>query len=540
MNARRLDELLQRYIDSRLTTAEHVELERELLNSHEARREFWRQLQFEGQIHEVVEAQQVRDWMTSGEQAASGRPLAAAPYRRRWLVPLVAWAVSVTVAFALGFGLWPRSVPEGTSAGIAILTAGVDVQWTPGQPALEPGAILPPGRLQLESGLIGVEFYGGARAIIQGPADVELLGFDQVRCRTGRLRVQVSSPAQGFRVTGSTWEIVDQGSEFGLAIGPGSRPELHVFAGRVAITQRADPASRLLRRDLAAGQAIRVDEGGFAALPAQPALFAGASELDVRQRERTHMRYMAWRETSQALRRDPRLIFYYDFEPPARTERLLPNLSIMHGAALDGTPVGARWAEGRWSGKNALEFRESGDRVRTNVPGEYDALTFVTWLRVDSFDTQFSGIFLTDGFVKGAVHWQFHQGRLRLGLGGDRNNRGRIGTEYDVETLEPAALLGRWRQLAVSIDMVGREIVHYIDGRPVKRVAIAKPNKLILGPAELGNWGLPDGTGSAPIRNFKGRMDEFMLFNAALSESEIAGLYEQGRPWLATLAGFAR
>ena len=540
MSTSRLDELLQSYIDARLTAAEREELERELLAAPEARREFWRQLQFEGQIQEVVEAQQVQDWMTAGERAAAASGTASTPERPRSWVPVFAWAASVAVAFALGFGLWPRPQEEGTSAGIAIFTAGVDVRWAADATPLEPGAILPPGRLRLDSGLIGLEFYGGARAVVQGPADLDLLGFDQLHCREGRLRVQVSTRARGFRVSCPALDLVDLGTEFGLDVGAPGRTELHVFDGRVVVAATRDPAPPVARLELAAGEAIRVDEGGLATLVAQPSRFAGTGELDVRLRERTRTRHAAWQETSLALRRDPRLVLYYDFEPASRNQRVLSNHSLAHGETLDGTAVGARWSEGRWPGKTALEFREPGDRVRTFVPGEYDTLTFVTWLRVDALDTLFSGIFLTDGFVKGAVHWQFHAGRLRLGLGGDRNARGRIGTEYDVEAVDPAVLLGRWRQVAVSIDMVGREIVHYLDGKPVKRAAITKPNKLVLGQAELGNWGLPDDTGSAPIRNFNGRMDEFMLFNAVLSEGEIAALYEQGRHWPPTLAGFVR
>ena len=52
MTPERLEDLLQRYIDARLTPAERNELEEELLSSAESRRVFWTHLQFEGAIHE--------------------------------------------------------------------------------------------------------------------------------------------------------------------------------------------------------------------------------------------------------------------------------------------------------------------------------------------------------------------------------------------------------------------------------------------------------------------------------------------------------
>jgi len=48
MKPDRLEELLQRYIDRRLTPPERVELEQELLSSPAARRVFWQQLHLEG------------------------------------------------------------------------------------------------------------------------------------------------------------------------------------------------------------------------------------------------------------------------------------------------------------------------------------------------------------------------------------------------------------------------------------------------------------------------------------------------------------
>lgn len=541
MTPQRLDDLLQRYIDLRLTGAERDELENELLASPEARRVFWAHLQFEGALQETVDAQQHGQWVANAEKGA----VADERLTQRQIVQArrLAWWLGVAASIALVVGitlfLRPVSKPENTSEGVAILTGTVEVNWAEGQGSLEPGAILPRGPLRIRSGLVGLEFYGGARVTLQGPADVDLSHVDQVFCRQGKLRVQVSDRARGFRVSSPKLDLVDLGSEFGVGIGPDGQTELHVFTGTVKIAQVRGADAVDVAHELETGQGLRIDDRGVSRIAAQAGLFAGQMELNARIVEQTRTRYLAWREASAALRRDPRLVLYYDFDPANRMDRILTNRSAAPGESLDGTVVGATWTEGRWPGKTALDFREPGDRVRIYVPGNFDALTLVAWLRVDSFDTKFSGIMLTDGFVPGAIHWQFYGGRLRLGLTADRNARGRIGTEYDVEAIEPAALLGRWRQVAVVIDTAKREVVHYLDGRPVKRATMLKPHVLSPGKAELGNWGLPDDSGSPPIRNFNGRMDEFMLFNQALSDAEIAVLFDQGRPWPGAVAGLS-
>jgi anti-sigma factor RsiW len=538
MKSSRLEALLQAYIDARLTPDERAELEAELLRSVEARRRFWDEMRFEGQLQEVVEVQQVRGWLTNGERETRARGLSPATpgHRWRWLAAGIAAAVLLAVLLR---SPWREEPAEETSSGVAILTASIGVAWADGQPEPEPGDIVPPGPLRLSAGLVGLEFYGGARVTIEGPAEVELRAFDELFCRRGKLRVQVSDRARGFKVTSPRLDVVDLGTEFGLEIDGRSRAELHVFAGKVEVAQVRGTSSPG-QRELTTGQGLRLDDRGVQAIPVQPARFAGQDELNARLAEQTRSRHAAWREASEALRRDPRLILYYDFEPASREERVLVNRSSPSGESLDGSIVGARWCEGRWAGKAALEFRDAGDRVRTLVPGEHDTLTLVAWLRADAFETMYSGILLTDGFVKGAVHWQFCNGRIRLGVGGERKVRGRIGLEYDAGSVEPASLLGRWRQVVVVIDNGRREIVHYVDGRVVQRTPISQPTRMKLGPAELGNWGLYDNSGSAPIRNFRGRMDEFLVFNQALTDAEIAQLYEQGRPWPAGFASATR
>jgi hypothetical protein len=75
--------------------------------------------------------------------------------------------------------------------------------------------------------------------------------------------------------------------------------------------------------------------------------------------------------------------------------------------------------------------------------------------------------------------------------------------------------------------------VQYMDGRELSREINerhAPDRPVVIGPSELGNWGLPTQNHRFPIRNLNGSLDEFALYRAALAPAEIHALYEAGKP----------
>ena len=94
------------------------------------------------------------------------QPAAPVIARRRWKpLPLLAAAAAVVVAALL---LIPSRPPEPTSSyeGCAVLTRALDAAWE--DPAPAPGSVLPKRRLALKSGSVQVEFFSGARVILEG------------------------------------------------------------------------------------------------------------------------------------------------------------------------------------------------------------------------------------------------------------------------------------------------------------------------------------------------------------------------------------
>jgi hypothetical protein len=190
--------------------------------------------------------------------------------------------------------------------------------------------------------------------------------------------------------------------------------------------------------------------------------------------------------------------------------------------------VGCAWATGRWPGKQGLQFKRVSDRVRLHVPGEFDALTLMTWVRVDALPNRYSSLMMTDGWDEGAPHWHIRQdGKVSLvvkGPGGPTST-----AHYFTSVIFSPERVGQWTHLAVVYDRDGGEVTHYVDGRPVKQTPLKLDVPLRIGDAEIGNWN-PLYRSDYPVRHFCGCMDEFLLFSRALDGQEIGRLYTQGRP----------
>src|SRR5437773_7711505 len=103
-----------------------------------------------------------------------------------------------------------------TSSAVAMLARAVDPRWGGKSAPLRVGSALEPGWLRLESGLAQVVFYSGARVVIEGPTDLQLVSPAEAVCPAGRLLAEVPHAARGFHVKTSQINVVDRGTTFGI------------------------------------------------------------------------------------------------------------------------------------------------------------------------------------------------------------------------------------------------------------------------------------------------------------------------------------
>ena len=455
------------------------------------------------------------------------------PSRRKLGTQQTKWVLALAACIALvatgWFALrWSRQNDRtgATSKAVAMLNRVVDAQWNANTEAPRLGAPLEPGRLRLKSGLVQIVFYSGARVVIEGPAEFQIVSPNEAAFRNGRLTAEVPPQARGFRVGTPQMNVTDLGTSFGLDV-KDRRTELQVFKGSVEFQASAGAAKQNLKEGAGA---VAESSRPLKLIAADPKAFASLFELQIKSSAAEVLRHKQWRSGSSRLDEDPSLLVHFDFEQTDTSEWRLRNTSARKDAAADGTIVGCQWTEGRWPDKHALEFRSVNDRVRLDVPGDYESLTLAAWARVQGLDRQINSLFMSDGFEAGTVHWSVrHDGVLALTAIGSEPRDHQICISPPALTLNQ---FGLWVHLAVVIDGGGKQVVHYLNGVPASEHALTIKPPFRVGVAELGNWNAKGFPKNDPfmIRNFGGAMDEFCLFNRALKAEEIRALYSSGKP----------
>ena len=446
---------------------------------------------------------------------------------------LLRWIVALAACVALLASGWWLVVPsrsrerEGTtSMAVAMLNQVVEAKWNTAGEAPRLGAPLEPGRLRLESGFAQIVFYSGARVAIEGPAELQLISSGHASCRQGRLTAEVPSQARGFRVDTPQGTVTDLGTSFGLNV-EDRRTELHVFKGSVDLQAASNPTNQNF---LAGSGAVLEDSRAPRLIPADRAEFATLFDLQAKSLAAEALRFDEWRAASDRLNSDPSLLVHFDFANGQPSRWQLRNVSKRGIEMSEATVVGCHWAEGRWPEKRALDFQNESDRVRLNVPGEFDALTLAAWVRVQGLDRELNSLFMCDGFGAGSMHWLVrNDGVLSLTI------VGREAGNYQIVTSPPVLRLdkfGMWLHLAVVLDGRTGRVMHYLNGQPVSETELKIKPPYRIGAAELGNWNAKGFPKNDPfmIRNFSGAMDEFCLFSRALNPREIHALYAEGRP----------
>jgi ferric-dicitrate binding protein FerR (iron transport regulator) len=484
------------------------------------------------------------DSLLQWEQPVAGvaepRP-AAAPSRgsRRWYA--VAAIAATAAAILVGVVFWPRPKSgsprddlaeqqsvEPTDNTVALLVHTSGAVWGDSSVPTQPGSPLPPGRLRLESGVARLEFYCGASVIIEGPADFSLLSRTRASCAEGRLRATIPAHAQGFTIETPNIDLVDRGTEFGLRVGAGDPTEIHVFKGKVELYGAGAAGKEPLRQSLTGGQGVRIAAGGAAdPIPTDSSAFITPQKLDTRIAAETARRRDEWAATLEQWRRDPALRAHYSFQDAPSTSRTLVDRAGRF-AGSDGAIVGAAWASGRWPGRQALEFRRVSDRVRLDIPGEFESLTLATWVRFDGLPNKNNSLLMADGWEPGEIHWQVGgDGTAILGVQSSPKSRG---AHYHGYAAVTPGRFGHWMHLAVVYDGAGRVVRHYVDGRPISEQPTEFNIPLRIDEAEIGNWNIAEHRNNTPIRFLNGALDDLMLFARPLDGEEIHRLYEQGRP----------
>ena len=366
-------------------------------------------------------------------------------------------------------------------------------------------------RYSLTSGMVTIKFRNGVKMTVRGPAEFEIVNEFRVILSRGQARAFAPESGYGFTIETPEADIVDLGTEFGVAVDPESgESRVQVFDGRVDVKERKSKAALA---SLEFGEAARIHRGSVEAINApKPDTFPTPADLAVAR----------WRRLDRDLRKDKDVLIYYRFNRSPDNDRILIDESE-HSASIDGKIVGARWVTGRWKGKGALLFDQPGDCVEFEIPGELPHFTFSFWLNVDRLDYGLTPIINSAGWEEGDFHLQYSR------------SQGTVFAAVYPSSLKsaPASLLatGKWVHLVAVVDIEAKTAVTWINGRLGVRSEL--PDEAISRPGfcRLGGWKDEDMTKRLRRdREFRGRIDEVVLWRRALTHKEIRRLAARGRP----------
>ena len=371
-----------------------------------------------------------------------------------------------------------------------------------------------PGEYELESGTVHLRYVNGADLVVEGPARFEIRDAFRTDLRSGRARAIVPPAAHGFTLVAREVAYEDVGTEFGLSVdGITGESRMHVFDGQVNL--RSGNAAGPLLRSVFGGDSVGYRQGRVEEVPDMDLEgFPAPGDIG-------HLRWAAGRRQQMA---DPGLISWFPFERGG-SPSLLVNAVRDHGVP-DGRIAGARWATGRWPGKEALWFDRDGDFVEIEIPGEHAELSVAAWLKVDRFENEMAAILMSNGAEQGELHIQMNRLGLPRGglLGVERLNQRWVGNPVPV---------GKWVHVVSVVSLPQRRQVIYVNGLPVLESGLARDDvRLQPGQCRLGNWLGAGPFGDNSSRPLRGLVDELSIWNRALSAEEVAALMESGRPSL--------
>jgi hypothetical protein len=134
---------------------------------------------------------------------------------------------------------------------VASLTGLKRCVWQDKSSALGYGQQLTEGtQIALRSGVVRVTFESGAEAMLEGPCRFVVDNAMHGTIHRGRVSVTAPKRAYGFRIRAPNAEVIDLGTEFGVAVDDGGNSEVHVFSGEVlsrSVNRQGQQQGELIR-----------------------------------------------------------------------------------------------------------------------------------------------------------------------------------------------------------------------------------------------------------------------------------------------------
>jgi hypothetical protein len=146
----------------------------------------------------------------------------------------------------------------------------VNARWGGDAAQLKPGDQLPQGPVHLEAGVVELAFASGAKAAVEGPAELQLTDRNGIELKQGKLSAEVPPPAAGFTVRTPNATVIDLGTRFGVNTKGKNSSEVDVFEGKVHVTEGSEAKVQDNEWNLTRNMAMVLDNRGGVTATAAP------------------------------------------------------------------------------------------------------------------------------------------------------------------------------------------------------------------------------------------------------------------------------
>ena len=365
------------------------------------------------------------------------------------------------------------------------------------------GDWLKPGLVELIEGKIEITFDSGAVILLQGKSSLKLETVKRAYLNYGKMSAKVPEEAIGFIINTPQGTVVDLGTEFAISVDDENAMEVHVIEGEVEAGSVQGNEPKLLKKD----ESLRIEQNGL--LVTDTKLSQASFSRVPKFSEEISYNYIYWpfdKVHSNIVRDEGNggLGGVYDLRVPN------PKMNLKSGKV----------------GKS-LSLSGKGEYAQSSFPGigSANARTVAFWVKIppDSNRSEAYSI-VSWGKVAPSQKWQ-----VGYNPNPDNGVVGAIRTEFSHGWVIGTTDLrdGRWHHV-VSMFIGGKKpdvathIRHYIDGKleGVSGYRARKINTKISGPDSqpvyLGKYINHDNW------YFRGKIDEFYIFDGALTPSQIS------------------
>jgi hypothetical protein len=444
----------------------------------------------------------------------------------------------MSAAAILFIVLFARFAPVRGKIVVARLSNTINANWEDATGQIVSGCDLFAGPMKLTQGLAEILMDNGAIVIIQAPSRFSLESPSQILLQQGKLVVKVDGASeQSFVVRSPHASIVDYGTEFGVRVDASGNTAAHVYQGKVELRSGANPLrfeNRLLLMPNQAGQADTLgnltDEQGLSGQ------FVRSEEFDIKLKASRGSGYHRWLAYSLRLRRDPDLAVYYTFEKDPGSPDILPNVADSTRGDLNGRFCSALengqkpvWCEGRWPQKTALAFdRKQKQYVEADPDPRFSIngpITVAAWIYREA---DRDGGHIVANRVSPVSFCNYQLGYRSPSDSKWKHNihlARKLSTDDSVNQISSTPLPDAFGWILVAATHDNETLKFYLNGNLVD-------TKYWPRKQELAEAGLVIGTDFAinAVDRFNGKIDEIAVLKRILTESEIAEMYQAGKP----------